>query len=211
MRASGTRKDSAVNSEAQVPPRPGSIRRRVVAFCGGYLIAYFVASYMDLATTSLGLQRAGAYEKNVFATDATGYLPVRAWLLTAGGAIVMTGCILFAARFRASVDPRWLREPVRSFGTLYVNPFSKEALSVSPMHALSLAIGFVLLRIVAAANNLSVYWIDFGPMGELIKAIGARTSPLAGFAIVACSSYLVACVVVSPMAARIIASWRSTP
>ncbi|NJD31964.1 MAG: hypothetical protein FIB04_08770 [Gammaproteobacteria bacterium] len=190
---------------------PGAIPRRALAFGACYLVAYFVASYMDLATTALGLERPGTFEKNVFATDATGYLPARAWLLTAGGAIVMAGCIWFAARYRAEVDPRWLRQPGRSFGKLYLNPWSKAALAASPIHALSLAIAFVLLRGVAAANNLLVYWFGFGPMGELIKAIGAETSPLAGFAIVACSFYVVACILVSPMAARLIAFWRSTP
>ena len=187
-----------------------SARKRVLAFIAVYMIAYFIASYMDLATTSLGLQRPGVSEKNVFATNAAGYSPVRAWGLTAGGAVVMAACILFAVKHCASVEATWLRHPIRSFGKLYLNPWSKSALSVSPLHMLSLVIAFVVLRVLAAGNNLSVYWYGFGPMGELIKAAAARTSPLAGFCIVAFSFFLLAFVVVSPLAARLIASWRST-
>lgn len=120
----------------------------------------------------------------------------------------MAACILFAVRNSASVEDTWLRHPVRSFGKFYLNPWSKSAIGVSPLHVLSLVIAFVLLRLVAGANNLSVYWYGFGPMGELIKAVAARTSPLAGFCIVVFSCFLLAIVAAAPLAARVIASWR---
>ena len=188
---------------------PHAARNRVFVFAALYMVAYFTASYLDLATTALGLQRPGVYEKNVFATNAAGYSPARAWRLTAAGAVVLGACILFAARYSASVDGKWLRHPVRSFGKFYLNPWSKSGLGVSPLHMLSLAIAFVLLRIVAAANNLSIYWSGFGPIGELIKLVAARTSPLAGFCIVAFSCFVLTIVAVAPLAARLIASWRS--
>jgi len=188
------------------PPR----RRRVFTFAAVYIVAYFAASYMDLATTSLGLQRPGVYEKNVFATNAQGYLPARAWLLTVFGAIIMALCILFSANHSASVDAKWLRQPIASFRKVYLNPWSKNAITVSPLHMLCLVIAFVLLRVVAAANNLLVYAYGFGPMGELIKWTAARTSPLVGFCLVAFASFLLAVIAVAPLAARIMASWRST-
>jgi hypothetical protein len=184
-------------------------RKRVLAFAALYMLVYLTASYMDLATTSLGLQQPGASEKNVFATNAEGYSPRRAWLLTAGGAVIMAACILFAARHSAAVEDTWLRHPVRSFGKFYLNPWSKSGIAVSPLHMLSLAVAFVLLRVVAAANNLSISWGGFGPMGELIKAVAARTSPLAGFCVVVFSSFLLAMVAAAPLAAKVIASWRT--
>lgn len=184
-------------------------RKRVCAFVALYMLAYLTASSMDLATTAAGLQRPGVSEKNVFATNAEGYSPRRAWLLTAGGAIIMLACILFAARHSASAEDTWLRHPIRSFGKFYLNPWSKSAIGVSPLHTLSLVIAFVLLRVIAAANNLSIYWGGFGPMGEAIKAVAAKTSPPAGFCIVVFSCFLLAMLAAAPMAARIIASWRT--
>ena len=179
------------------------------AFVALYMLAYLTASYMDLATTSLGLQRPGASEKNVFATNAKGYSPTRAWLLTAGGAIIMFACIMFAARHSTSVEERWLRHPVRSFGQFYLNPWSQAGIRVSPLHVLSLIIAFVVLRVAAAANNLLVYWYGFGPMGELIKWTAARTSPLAGFCIVAFLCFILAIIAVAPLAALIMKWWRT--
>ena len=184
-------------------------RRRVFVFAAFYLVAYFIASYMDLATTSLGLQRPGVTEKNVLATNAEGYVAAKAWLLTIGGAIVMSACILFSARNAVSVESIWLRHPMRSFGTFYLNPWSPRGIGISPLHMLSFVIAFVLLRVLAAANNLLVYWYGFGPMGELIKWVATKTSPLAGFCIVGFSFFLLTVVAVTPLAARLIASWRS--
>ncbi|MFN2509782.1 MAG: hypothetical protein ABR589_13580, partial [Chthoniobacterales bacterium] len=154
-------------------------------------------------------QRPGVFEKNIFATNAAGYSAARAWLLTAAGAVVLGACILFAVRNSARVEETWLRHPVRSFGKFYLNPWSTSGLGVSPLHMLSFAIAFLLLRMIAAANNLSVYMSGFGPVGELIKAAAAATSPGVGFCIVAFSLFLVALIIVSPLAARLITSWRS--
>lgn len=188
------------------PNRPKSVIRFAII----YAIAYFFASYLDLATTSLGLQRPGVYEKNVFAVTAAGYSPFRAWFLTAVGAIVMAGCIVFAVRRARSVDPKWLDHPIRSIGVFYLNPWSKKAMVISPLHTLALVIAFVLLRILAAANNVLVYLYGFAPMGGLMKALAARTSPLFGFSMVGFSFFLICFVAVLPVSARIMRSWRSS-
>jgi hypothetical protein len=185
-------------------------RKSVITFATVYAVAYLLASYLDLATTSLGLQRPGVYEKNVFAVTAAGYSPFRAWLLTAAGAVVMAGCIVFAVRRATSVDAKWLQHPIRSVGVFYINPWSKKALAVSPLHTLALVIAFVLLRILAAANNVLVYLYGFAPMGGLMKALAARTSPLFGFSIVGFSFFLVCFLAVLPLSARLITSWRSS-
>ena len=187
---------------------PKALRKRVLAFTAVYMAAYLIGSYLDLATTSLGLRRPGVYEKNVFATTAGVYVSGKAWALTAVGAVVMTACIWFAARNAGKVSDNWLRHPVRSFGKLYINPWAKNAIDVSPLHTLSLAIGFVFLRVLAAANNLLVYFYGFGPMGELIKAVAARTSPVAGFCIVASLVFVLIMVAASPLAAKVVRAWQ---
>lgn len=190
---------------------PRVLRIRVLVFVGLYLIAYLAASYSDLASTALGLQREGVSEKNVFATDEAGtYLPGTAWLLTLGGAGVMLACIVFAAWHARRVDEQWLRHPVRSFGKLYLNPFSAKGLGVAPLHTLSLALGFVLVRFIASANNLMVYWLGFGPMGALIKWVSSWTSPLASFCLVAFSFFIASIIAMSPLAAKVLRWWRET-
>lgn len=185
--------------------------RRGVVFGLVYLAAYFVASWMDLATTSLGLTQPGVSEKNVLAVTGEGYSAVNAWWLTVGGAFVLAGCVAESFRNRRRVDERWLEHPVRSFGILYVNPWSAEALRFSPVHFLSLALAFPLLRVLAALNNLMAYGWGFGPMGRLMEWVALKTSPLAGFALIGCSIFLAATLAVSPWAARILRSWRTRP
>jgi hypothetical protein len=173
-----------------------------------YVFAYLAASSADLASTSLGLRRPGASEKNVFATKGGEYAAARAWALTAAGAVFMVGCIWFAKRNASRVDERWLAHPVRSFGKLYLSPFSEAGRRVSPLHLLAVAVAFVPMRLLAAANNLLVYLYGFGPIGELIKAIGSRTSALIGFAVGASAVFIALMLALSPFAARILRAWR---
>jgi hypothetical protein len=174
-----------------------------------YRLAYIAASWLDLASTSLGLQRSGVTEKNVFATTGTGvYDPRQAWLLTLAGGGVMLACVWFAMSRAVHVGKRWLLHPVRSFGQFHLNPFSRTALDVTPLHFLSLALAFPALRAIAAANNLLVYFYGWGPLGAAMQWTAERTTPLAGFAAVALSSFVVLMFVVSPVAARIIGSWQ---
>jgi hypothetical protein len=175
-----------------------------------YLLAYLAASWLDLASTSLGLQRPGVTEKNVFATTGTGAYDARqAWLLTVAGGGVMLACMWFAAARATHVGERWLQHPVRSFGEFHINPFSRKAMEVTPLHFLSLALAFPSLRVIAAANNLLVYFYGWGPLGAVMQWIAERTTPLAGFAAVALSSFVMLMLVISPFAARLIYSWRA--
>ena len=82
-------------------------------------------------------------------------------------------------------------------------------MAVTPLQFLSLAIAFPLLRTIAAANNLLVYWTGWGPLGALMKGLAALTSPIAGFAAVAIAALVLVMVLVSPLAARLMYSWRS--
>ena len=184
--------------------------QRLVTFIALYFAAYLAASYVDLGSTSLGLQRPGVTEKNLFATDAAGtYLPAQGWLLTLGGAVVLLLCILLAFRNARRVDERWLRHPLQSFGKLYANPFSSTGLSVAPLHALSFALAFVVLRLLAGANNLLVYYYGWGPIGQTIKWLSNATSPLIGFCVVVFSLFAVTLVAMAPLAARVIRGWTT--
>ena len=184
-------------------------KRRFGLILAVYLLAYFAASWLDLASTSLGLQRPGVTEKNVFATTGTGtYDPGKAWLLTLAGGSIMLACVWFAVSRASHVGKRWLQHPVRSFGEFHLNPFSRKALDVTPLHFLSLALAFPALRAIAAANNLMVYLYGWGPLGSVMKWVAERTTPLAGFAAVALSSFVVLMLAVSPLAALIIGSWQ---
>ena len=120
----------------------------------------------------------------------------------------MVGCVWFAKRNASRVDEHWLSHPVRSFGKLYLSPFSEAALRVSPLQLLAVAVAFVPMRLLAAANNLLVYYYGFGPLGELIKAIGSSTSPSIGFAVGASAVFVALMVALSPFAARILRVWR---
>jgi hypothetical protein len=173
-----------------------------------YVACYLAASFADLASTSLGLRREGIFEKNVFVVTGEGYSDFRAWLITIFGGLVLVGCVWFAARNANRVDERWLQRPFRSLGVVYLSPWSSKGLAVAPMHALSLAMAFVVLRFVAAANNLLVYFFGVSPMGTPMKVIGARMSPLAGFVIVGFSCLVTLAVVLLPLASRTIRSWR---
>jgi hypothetical protein len=185
-------------------------KRRFGLILAAYLLAYLAASWLDLASTSLGLQRPGVTEKNVFATTGTGaYDPRNAWLLTLAGGAAMLACVWFAAARASHVGERWLKYPVRSFGEFHLNPFSTKALEVTPLHFLSLALAFPSLRVIAAANNLLVYLYGWGPLGAVMQWTAERTTPLAGFAVVALSSFVVLMLLISPLAARLIYSWRA--
>jgi hypothetical protein len=137
----------------------------MAAYAVYYLLAYFCASYLDLATTALAVRRPDVHERNVFAVDAQGYAPTRAWLITAAGAIVMEAFLLFGIRHAVKVDEIWLRRPIRSFAKFYVSPWSKNVIDRSPLHMLSFAMAFVVLRVLAAANNFLLYEYGFGPLG----------------------------------------------
>ena len=183
---------------------------RPLKFFVAYVACYVAASYADLATTSLGLRREGVSEKNVFVVTGEGYSDSRAWLITVLGGLVLIGCVWFAARNANRVDERWLRQPIRSLCVVYFSPWSKKGIAVAPLHALGLAMAFVILRVVAAANNLLVYAFGISPMGTPMKLIGAEMSPLAGFVIVGFSCLVFLAVALLPVAVRIMRSWRTS-
>jgi hypothetical protein len=183
---------------------------RRLGFLVAYVACYVAASYAHLASTSLGLRREAVSENDVFVVTRQGYSDSRAWLITGLGGLVLVGCVWFAAGNAHRVDERWLRRAFRSLGVVYFSPWSNMGIAVTPIHALSLALAFVALRLVAAANNLLVYASGIAPMGTAMQVIGAETSPLAGSVIVGFSCLVTLAVVLLPAASRIIRSWRTS-
>lgn len=182
--------------------------KHVLVYFIGYLTFYLLASWMDLATTSLGLTRPGVSEKNVLTIGAEGYSPERAWLLTAIGAIILAACVLEAFRNSWRVREHWLKHPIRSFGHFYINPWSKVAIGFTPIHLLTFAIAFPIFRIFAAMNNLAIYWYDIAPIGGLMGIVASKTSPLIGFSLVGFSFFALIVIAAAPFAARMIVALR---
>lgn len=77
--------------------------RRVVNLSLIYLAAYFIASYLDLRTTLLALQRPGTSEGNVYSTSGHDYIPTKAWLITVAGAVFIEAFLLFGALYARRV------------------------------------------------------------------------------------------------------------
>lgn len=175
-----------------------------------YLAAYWIASYLDLATTALAVQMPDVHERNIFAVNANGFATSKAWLTTAAGAIIMTGCVIFSFRRAADISEIWLRHPIRSFGKFYVNPWSANVRDRSPIHMLSFALAFVVLRVLAATNNLLLCEQRFAPLGALVGAVGARTSPLIGFVVPIVIVFYMIAILVSPIAATVLDRSRKT-
>jgi hypothetical protein len=178
----------------------------VLAFA--YLVAYSIASYLDLSTTALALRQSQVHEQNVFVTAGSSYLSLRAWAITFLGGIFMVGCVAFAFLNAPRVEQTWLEHPGRSFALFYINPWSQAAIGRSPLHMLSFAMAFVVLRLMAAGNNLSIHWYGIAPIGLPIEWIGRRSSPVIGFAAVLIPLFYLLSLALSRPAARIISSWQ---
>ncbi|MGZ3377880.1 MAG: hypothetical protein ACXU8S_14905 [Phenylobacterium sp.] len=187
------------------------LRRRIAWFVALYAAAYLVCAELDLGTTTLALQQAGASEGNVYAKGAAGYAAARAWTinLVAGG-LILAG--LIASGLRAGdVAEAWLRRPIRSFGKFYVNPFARTLTDRGPLHVISFALAFLALRLLAAGNNLMIYRSGTGPLGWLIGVLTHHMAPSLAFWIVLAPLFYLLTFAISPVAARVVLWLRSAP
>jgi hypothetical protein len=184
--------------------------QRLALWVALYLVAYSIASYLDLATTVLAVQVPGVQEGNVMSVDAQGFAATQAWLTTAGGAVIMVGCVVFSFLYSAGISETWLQHPMRSFAKFYVNPWSAEMRDRSPIHMLSFALAFLLIRVLAAANNLLLSEGRFAPLGAFVGTLGRWTSPLVGFVLAILIVFYLLAIVISPLAAAILDRLRRT-
>jgi hypothetical protein len=185
--------------------------RRIVSLSAAYLLAYFIASYLDLYTTTLALRRPGTSEGNVYSTSGHDYMPTKAWAITAAGALFIEAFLLFGAVYADRVSEHWLRHPICSFAKMYVRFWSPKVMDRSPLHMLSFVVAFVPLRLLAAGNNLSIYYFGTGPLGRLIGLLSHRTSLVVAFWLVMGSLFYLLTFACSPLAARLIVWLRSRP
>lgn len=178
--------------------------RRVISLSLIYLTAYFIVSYLDLRTTLLALQRPGTTEGNVYSTSGHNYIATKAWLITVAGAVFIEAFLLFGALNARRVADHWLRHPLRSWGKFYVLFWSRRVMDRSPLHMLSFVIAFVPLRLLAAANNLLIYYSGTAPLGRLIGLLSHRMSLMAAFWLVMGGLFYLLAFLCAPAAARLI-------
>jgi hypothetical protein len=180
-----------------------------------FLAAYGVASALDLGTTRLAISLTHAREGNVFATSSGAYDGSLAWLITFLAAVPLTALFAFGIVNVNRVADRWLDRPSRSFLSLRANllftiPWSRRVLDRSPLHAIAVATAFVVLRLLAAANNTLIIMTGAGPLGLAVEAVGKMTSPALGFVLVLGPAYILLILAAASVAARIIKSGRSS-
>ncbi len=182
---------------------------RAALLLGGYVVIYLAASALDLWTTDWALHRPGTFEGNVFATTAGSYQSAKAWLITAVGGVVMASYFGFGVWNADRVSPKWFRRPIRSFfhrgfNPFYLNPWSKRLLDRTPLHAVSFAVAFVALRLLAAGNNLSIAVGGEGPLGAAVQAVARVTSPAVGLLVAMGALYTALAIALSPLSADLL-------
>ena len=166
-----------------------------------FLLAYAAASWLDLTTTLQALTQPGASEGNVYTSGAKAYLPERALLITMAGAVIIGACFLWALLNAGHVSAQWLDHPFRSFQVFYINPWSRRRLDRSPLHMMSYVIAFAVLRILAAANNLTIAKTGTGPLGAMIGVLTHHLPSAAAFWLVVGPLYVLLAMAASPLAA----------
>jgi hypothetical protein len=185
-----------------------SLVRRVALVSLIYLVAYFVAAYLDLSTTVLALQQPGTTEGNVYSTDEKTYSSAAAWMITGIASPVILAFLIFGLVNARHVSQRWLEHPVRSFGKFYIIPWRKKILDRSPLHMVSFALAFPALRLLAAGNNLLIYEYGTAPLGWLVGIAAKHTSPAIGFWLVLGPLFCLLAVAFAPLAAYVIRRFR---
>ncbi|MBB6250098.1 hypothetical protein [Nitrospirillum iridis] len=172
-----------------------------------YAVAYLLASGWDLWTTMLALRAgAGVHEGNVFTLADVGYSLGRAGAITLMGGLAQLALFVFGVRNVTRIAPLWLDRPLASFRRPYLNPWSRRHIDRSPLHALSYALAFISLRLLAAGNNWILAEGGTGPLGLLVTWATRLTTPLIGFALSMGGLYLLLALALSPLAAGL-ARW----
>lgn len=186
-----------------------SVRRGATLAIVSYVLAYFAGSGADLWTTELAL-RAGGSEANIYATDAGTYIAAKAWMITLVGGITMTALFAFGAAHAGRVSAHWLERPMHSFlAAFYFIPWSGRVMDRSPLHCVSYAIAFVLLRFLAAANNLFIVIGMPPPIGSLIRSAAQHMPFGIAFGLVVGALYVGLTVIIAPIGAKLIGCGRA--
>lgn len=185
-------------------------RRALLLFCA-FVVAYLLASWLDLWSTTFALSRSPtASEQNVYATTGGAFDNTKVWLTTGIAGLFLATFFAFGLAKARRTSEQWLKKPRQSLLTLSPPPWTREALGYLPIHALAYPAAFVVLRVMAGLNNLLIAFGLVGPLGWAVKMAGKATTPLLGFWIVAALTYLALLILAAPWAARLIVSMRGS-
>lgn len=180
------------------------LRRKIALFAVLYAAAYLACAGLDLGTTTLALTHADVSEGNVYAKDAAGYAASRAWTINLVALVLIEAGLIASGLAAANVAEVWLRRPVASFAKVYVNPFARRLADRGPLHVVSFALAFLVLRLLAAGNNLMIYKTGYGPIGALIGGLSHHSTPLIAFWLVLAPAFYLLAFAISPLAVRVI-------
>lgn len=169
-----------------------------------YVGAYLLVSWLDVFTTGLALTRPVATEGNVYSTSRGVWDAGRAWTITLVGGLMITGFLVMGAQRADAAPERWLAHPIRSFARLYLNPFAPRNADIAAIHCLAFAFGFVVLRLLAAINNLLIWRTDTGPLGQAIGLLTGPFGPIGAFWLVMGPTFYLTAFACAPLAVRTI-------
>lgn len=163
-----------------------------------YGAAYLGASFLDLWTTQLALRDPRAAEGNPFAVVQDSYSAGQAWIYTAVVGPILLAYVGYGLAKLHRVSDATLRNPLRSYAqfrswigltvllSLYFVPRSDRA----ALHTLSAAVAFVVLRLLAAANNAMIaHWGD-GFLAASMRPAISTIGSLGAFILVICGLYV---------------------
>lgn len=197
-------------------PMPPASPLKTLVLSLMFVAAYLCASWLDLATTALALARPGTAEANAFVVRDGVYDAAIAWLVTALGGLVVTAYFAFGVHNLHRMSPHWLAHPLRSFFNVWSNPLMSipwpaSVIDRSPVHAISVAVAFVALRLVAAVNNALIATVGDGPLSFAIRQAGQHTSPIGAVILVVWVCYVVLMLIAAPEIARRMRRGIETP
>ena len=169
-----------------------------------YAGAYLLVSWLDVFTTGLALTRPVATEGNIYSTPHGVWDEGRAWTITLVGGVMIIGFLVLGALRADAAAEQWLAHPIRSFRRLYLNPFAARNADIAAIHCLAFAFGFVVLRLLAAINNLLIWRTDTGPLGRAIGLLTGPFGPTGAFWLVMGPTFYLTAFACAPLAVRTI-------
>ena len=166
-----------------------------------YMVLYVLGAAFDLWTTTLALQRPDIHEGNIAATTDGAFDLWRAISWNIAGGALLGVCVTSSLFFAPKVAPRWLEAPRRSFAHLYVLPWRARHLAYTPIHMLSYAFAFILLRVIAGSNNALLATGHTGILSWPIRQLAGYTGELTAVVSIVSLLYVGLTLAIAPTAA----------
>lgn len=190
-------------------PKP-LIPASIALFTFAYAVAYLGASSLDLLTTHLALLQEHAAEGNPFAVANGTYSSLHAWLYTTLLGPVIVGYAGYGIANLHRVTDAVLRSPLRSYAgsggwlglTILVSAYFVPKSDRAALHTLSAAIAFVVLGLLAAANNTMIALWGDGFLSALLRLVTPAVGSFWAFVLVMCGLYAALIVATAKVLAR---------